>query len=244
VNRAELRSRPRARQLGFTLVEIALAVVIIALLAGAILKASQLVDSSRVRTLASTTTGVQSAYFAFQDRYGRVPGDWNAADASDAIGVAITGGGNDSGRLDTTPADPWREANALWEQLAKGRFIHGNYAGTAGVEPTFDNGMTPLNVYNRPIIVGRTSDFEGSSGLHRQVVVGRGAPGGILRELDVKLDDGNPDQGTLRATQDDASITVFTGVHNWGGGQASCMDGTPDWNVDPEAEDCNAVLLF
>lgn len=228
---------------GFTLVEVALVLVIVALLIGGILKGWQMVQSSRVRDLAATTTSVQSAYFAFYDRYGHVAGDWNAADAGAAIGVPVTGGGDDSGHLDTPPATPWTESNAFWEQLAKAGFIRGTYPGTAA-EPTLDNDLTPLNIYNRPIIIGRTPDFEGAAGPRRHVIVGRGAPVGAMRELDLKIDDGKPHEGNVRATLDDAAISVFVGGNSWGGSEAACVDATPEWDGNAEAADCNALLLF
>ena len=233
-----------ARASGFTLIEIALALVVIALLIGGVLKGLQLLQSSRVRNLASTTTSVQSAYFAFQDRYGHVPGDWNAVDAGNAIGGPVTGSGNDNGRLDTFPGDPWTESNAFWEHLAKAGFINGSFQGTAATEPTLLNGLAPLNVFQWPIIIGRTPDFEGAGSQHRHIVVGRGAPAELLRELDVKLDDGIPDQGKVRATVDDGAVTVFGGTNFWGGRETACVNGVPEWDVNAGAQDCNAVLLF
>lgn len=233
----------RRRSAGYTLIEVALALVIIALLVGGILKGWQLVQASRVRTLIETSSAIQSAYFAFHDRFGRVPGDWNRVAAGAAIGVPLNGGGNDSGRLDTTPGDPWTESNAFWEHLAGAGFIHGEYRGTPA-EPTVDNERTPLNVFNRPIIIGRTADFEGATVVRRHVIIGRGAPVGMLRELDNKLDDGKPGRGRVRATVDDAAVTVFGGANLWGGSDAACVDAVPDWNVNAESDDCNALLLF
>jgi len=226
------------------LVEVALGLVIIALLIGGVLKGWQMVQSSRVRTMAATATSVQSAYFAFSDRYGHVAGDWNAAAASSAIGELVNGGGNDSGHIDTPPADPWTESNAFWEQLAKAGFINGVYQGTPATEPTLDNDLTPLSVMQRPMIIGRTSDYEGAATPRRHIIVGRGVPVGLLRELDTKLDDGKPAAGKLRATLDDAGITVFAGVNFWGGRESACVDAGPDWDVNASARDCNALLIF
>jgi prepilin-type N-terminal cleavage/methylation domain-containing protein len=237
------RSSGRRRPAGFTLVEVALVLVVIALLVGGILKGWQLIQASRVRTMAETSTAIQSAYFAFHDRFGRVAGDWNAVDAGNAIGATLNGGGNDSGRLDTTPGNPWVESNAFWEHLAKAGFIHGSFQGTAG-EPTLENNRTPLNVFQRPIIIGRTTDFVGATSTRRHVMVGRGAPVGMLREVDNKLDDGRPHRGRVRATVDDAGVSVFGGANFWGGSDAACVDAVPAWNVNAESEDCNALLLF
>ena len=235
---------PGPGQCGFTLIEVALALVIIAILISGMLKGWQMVQSSRVRTMAATTTSVQSAYFAFYDRYARVAGDWNAVAAGTAIGQTVNGGGNDSGHLDTTPGDPWTESNAFWEQLAKAGFIRGIYHGTPATEPTPGNDLTPLNVFQRPIIIGRTTDYEGAGAAHLHIGVGRGAPVGLLRELDTKLDDGKPDQGRVRATLDDGGISVFGGTNFWGGREAACVDAAPIWDVNAGAEDCNALLLF
>jgi len=238
------RTTIEPRQRGFTLVEVAIALVIIALLIGGVLKGWQMVQSARVRTVISTTTSIQSAYFAFYDRYGHVAGDWNAVDAGNAIGGTVNGGGDDNGRLDTPPGDPWTESNAFWEQLAKAGFIRGVYQGTPATEPTLDNDLTPLNVFQRPIIIGRTPDFEGASVPRRHVIVGRGAPVGLLRELDTKLDDGKPDQGNVRATVENSAVSVFGGTNFWGGRESACVDATPDWDINAESPDCNALLIF
>jgi type II secretory pathway pseudopilin PulG len=234
-----IRSRKVA---GFTLVELALTLVVIALLIGGILKGWQMVQSARVRSVAENATAIQSAYFAFQDRYGHVAGDWNAAQAGTAIGTTVNGGGDDSGHLDTLPADPWTESNAFWEQLSKAGFIRGTFTGDA-VEPTLDNDLVPMNVFQRPMLIGRTSDFEGATAPRRHVIVGRGAPAELLRELDTKLDDGRPHQGNVRATVDDAGISVFGGTNRWGGRDASCVDAGSNWDGDA-VDDCNAVLIF
>jgi prepilin-type N-terminal cleavage/methylation domain-containing protein len=233
----------RPRQSGFTLVEVAVGLVIVALLLGGLLKGWQMVQSSRVRTLASTATSVQSAYFAFFDRYGHVAGDWNAVDAGKAVGSPVNGGGDDSGHLDTPPADPWTESNAFWEQLAKAGFIRGVFNGTAA-EPTLNNDLAPLNSFQRPLIIGRTADYEGAGATRRHIIVGRGVPAGLLMELDTKLDDGDASAGKVRATVDDAAVTVFAGTSHWGGRDSACVDAGGAWDVDAGAQDCNALLLF
>ena len=56
------------KQRGFTLVEIAIVLVIIGLLLGGILKGQELITAARVRNLADQSAGVQAAYYGFIDR--------------------------------------------------------------------------------------------------------------------------------------------------------------------------------
>jgi len=245
------------KQRGFTLVEIAIVLVIIGLLLGGILKGQQLINSARVRNLADTSAGIQAAYYGFLDRYRRIPGDWNQASATTAIGVAIAapaaGATTDNGRIDTTVALPWLESNAMWEQLASAGFIQGSYAGTNAV-PTQANGLTPLNAFNTPIIVGITAEYFDVAAappgrLH--MVVGRNIPVDVMRELDVKVDDAAPRSGDMRATLPVATVFVGGPVGGWGGMTATCtvasaVPGDPPfiWNITGNDQDCNAVIIF
>lgn len=52
-------------QRGFTLIEIAIVLVIIGLLLGGVLKGQELVTSARVRNLISAQDGVKAAFFGF-----------------------------------------------------------------------------------------------------------------------------------------------------------------------------------
>ncbi len=71
------------KQSGFTLVEIAIVLVIIGLLLGGILKGQELINSARVRNLADQNSGIQAAYYGFIDRYRQVPGDMTPQNATD-----------------------------------------------------------------------------------------------------------------------------------------------------------------
>ena len=112
---------------GFTLVEIAIVLVIIGLLLGGVLKGQELITSARVRNLADQSAGIQAAYYGFVDRFRQVPGDWPANLAGQAI-PGVANGGNGNGRLDRARTE-WTESLALWEQLSRAGFIQGPYAG-------------------------------------------------------------------------------------------------------------------
>ncbi len=69
-------------QRGFTLIEIAIVLVIVGLLLGGVVKGQELISSARVRNMISQQEGVKAAFFGFQDRYRALPGDYAAADTS------------------------------------------------------------------------------------------------------------------------------------------------------------------
>lgn len=235
----------KTKQSGFTLVEIAIVLVIIGLLLGGILKGQELINSARVRNLADMTTGIQAAYFGFIDRYRRVPGDMGQAAAENAIGQTINTGGNDNGRLDTpTGGTVWTEPNSLWEHLSKSGFIQGAYLG-GDTEPTTTSNQTPLNAFNNIVVLGRTDDYQGTSADRLNLVIGRGIPVNILRELDLKVDDGLPETGVLRLSVEDGGVAPsFASI---GASAAGCSDTTPTpsiYDISADVQDCNAVFLY
>ena len=64
---------------GFTLIEIAIVLVIIGLLLGGVLKGQELITGARVRNLISQQDGIKAAFFGFQDRFRALPGDYASA---------------------------------------------------------------------------------------------------------------------------------------------------------------------
>jgi prepilin-type N-terminal cleavage/methylation domain-containing protein len=231
------------RQSGFTLVEIAIVLVIIGLLLGGILKGQELINSARVRNLADTATGIQAAYYGFIDRYRRIPGDWNATGASQAIGLTITDGGNDNGRIDndTGGVADWKEPNAIWVQMAAAGFIQGSYGGGT-TAPNNANGIAPLNAFNNVMILARTDDFLAAPAARLHLLMGAGIPVDVMQELDLKLDDGTPDAGDLRATLSTGALLGPAAE-----GDATCITGTAPnlvWDIRSDSQGCNAVYIF
>src|SRR5215510_7018073 len=67
--------RTNHRQAGFTLVEIAIVLVIIGLLLGGILKGQEMITQARIKNIVNDFNGITAAYFSYQDRYRAIPGD-------------------------------------------------------------------------------------------------------------------------------------------------------------------------
>src|SRR5437016_12869862 len=68
------------RQQGFTLVEIAIVLVIIGLLLGGILKGQEMITQAKIKNVIADFSGVSAAYHGYQDRYCAIAGDDPNAD--------------------------------------------------------------------------------------------------------------------------------------------------------------------
>ncbi|MCP4077889.1 MAG: prepilin-type N-terminal cleavage/methylation domain-containing protein, partial [Gammaproteobacteria bacterium] len=60
---------------GFTLVEIAIVLVIVGLLIGGVLKGQEMVTNAKLKRIESDNAGLATAIFSYQDRYRQLPGD-------------------------------------------------------------------------------------------------------------------------------------------------------------------------
>ncbi len=245
------------RQHGFTLVEIAIVLVIIGLLLGGILKGQELINSARVRNIADTNSGVQAAYYGFVDRYRAVPGDMIKTAAATAIGTTINSGGNGNGRLDSfsgSGGDEWQEAAALWEHLWKAGFIQGSYNGVDSSnavptdEATYREAGSPVNPFNGSMILFRTADYQTepapapAASTRLNLVMGRQIPVNIARELDTKLDDARPLTGVVRLVT--ASGVTFSGIGDYNN-SPDCKTATGnDYDIAGDSQDCNVLYLY
>lgn len=234
------------KQMGFTLVEIAIVLVIIGLLLGGILKGQELINSARVRNLADQNSGIQAAYYGFIDRFRQVPGDFPSANATTAIGTTITlpvasSTTDGNGQIDNT----LEEAAAVWEQLSKANFIQGSYSpGAVPADETAYAANAPVNAFNGSITLTRNADYTvdtGAASARLNLHLGRNIPVNIARELDVKVDDGVPNAGILRITSPNAP---WTSTH---AADATCIDTTPApdvYDIAKDAQNCGVSYLY
>ncbi len=69
-----MNSVTRQSQKGFTLVEIAIVLVIVGLLLGGVLKGQELIANAKIKQFTTEMEEVVAAAYAYQDRMGRFPG--------------------------------------------------------------------------------------------------------------------------------------------------------------------------
>ena len=65
----------KRNQSGFTLIEIAIVLVIIGLLLGGVLKGQELINSAKVKNLATDFKNIPVFIYGYQDKFRALPGD-------------------------------------------------------------------------------------------------------------------------------------------------------------------------
>ena len=231
------------KQTGFTLIEIAIVLVIIGLLLGGVLKGQELITSARVRNLISQQDGVKAAYFGFLDRFRSLPGDYSLATTNIAN---VTANGNANGQIEsaavcgTIPACQALEYIVVWEHLSRAGFINGSYTYAALPE---SSASAPTNPYVRYIQVIYDSVYGvGGGAIRHNIKTGNQIPSDILSEIDRKIDDGNPVTGVFQFSAYPGGTGASAGTAPTGGAAGTCYDGTT-WTA-PTVSNCGGASLL
>ncbi len=191
----------KSRQSGFTLVEIAIVLVIIGLLLGGVLKGQELINSAKVKNLAQDFRNIPLFIYGYQDRFRALPGDDGQAAAhvtgatvatTPAAAPAARSNGVIEGAWDSTTQTD--ESYLFWQ--------HVRLAGlAAGPTAAADTNYVPRNADGG--IIGITTNDNAApyiAGMRGTYLVCSGAVlGRYVRQLDTTIDDGCPNTGTLRA---------------------------------------------
>ena len=181
----------KTMQKGFTLVEIAIVLVIIGLLLGGILKGQEMIAQAKIKNVVADFSGISAAYYGYQDRYRAIPGDDpNAATRWAGATVHATatevGNGRVQGKYNSTANTD--ESRMWWDHLRRAGFVAGN-------------GYTqPFNAVTGMIGV-QTGDAAGATalgGFGGLIVCSANLPDKIAIAVDTQMDDGVIGTGTVR----------------------------------------------
>jgi type II secretory pathway pseudopilin PulG len=233
---------PRASA-GFTLVEIALILLIIGFLVALVTQGQQLIRNARVRGLIAQQDAVEAAVRGFEDRYKALPGDYRDASATLQCNPACPNG-NGNGRIDVGGAPP--EYILVWAHLWGAGFLNAEFSATSATsQPGADN--TPRNVYGAymQVVFDKNWGFSANPVQRHNIKTGNGIPVDAIAEVDRKVDDGLPTSGRLQF-----SPYAAEGVPpQWGGLAGSCTsqdvsDRSTEWNANSSVGDCGAATLL
>lgn len=185
------------KQTGFTLIELAIVLVIIGLLLGGVLRGQELINSARVKSLITELKNVQVYIYGYQDRFRALPGDDQQAVAH-VNGVAATSGGHVQNAViqgawnSNTQTD---ESYLFWQ--------HVRLAGLAsGSTDLGAANYGPLNSSGGQIGVQSVNGFAIAGLQGAYVACSAGILGRFAEQIDVTLDDGDTDGGSVRAFVD------------------------------------------
>lgn len=199
---------PRARrERGFTLVEIAVVLVIVGLLIGGILKGQEMITNAKIKRIESDNASISAALHSYQDRYHELPGDDPEAEArfdQYAAGSGFNGdgdtriGGVGAPAVWNMPPDNTAvENNSLWAHLRASGLVSGGATDR----------RQPTNAYGGMIGVQAQAFPTAITTWYRHAIVFGRVPGSIARVLEARLDDGLRDAGDIRARESPAPGT-------------------------------------
>jgi prepilin-type N-terminal cleavage/methylation domain-containing protein len=207
-------------QSGFTLVEIAIVLVIIGLLLGGVLKGQELIENAKVKSVINDFNGIKAGYYGYQDRYRRLPGDDGPLATLTARGgswAAMTVAGNNDGVIVApvaqtfTPAAAASENVLFFRHMRAAGLITGNPAD--GAAAPFAAAL-PRNAYGG--LIGITNATVLGYAQDTLLICAGSIPGKAAASIDNQLDDGAPGTGSVRATQgaNNAQPAAAAGAYN------------------------------
>ena len=215
-------------QRGFTLVEIAIVLVIVGVLLGGVLKGQSLIASAKTNGVIRDMQALQAAVYGFQDRYQALPGNLSNA-------ATVVGNGAVNCTADCNDADIAGAGNIslAFNHMVAAGLIPGpapasQLTGNMGV--ILGSPDMPTNPWGGRMFIWTSAAYAGTGAAALGVYTGPAVPSSVLAEIDRKIDDGFPTTGSFRAGFPDV-------------GTATCLDVANNLWL-PDGPDCAGTLLF
>ncbi len=219
----------RRHQPGFTLIELSVVLVVIGLVVGGVLVGRDLINAAELRSTISQVQSFQTAEYTFENKYNAMPGDLTPGQATQLGFFSRPGGvgnGDGNGRIDDYSGGGGGsslrfggENHFFWTDLSAAGLMAGAFAdSTTGAITANTDAQIKAEVPEAKIgrgnyfhvIYTRNVSYGQRYLLHQITCIGcNGAGQGTLGNaltpteafnIDSKIDDGNPIQGSVLAT--------------------------------------------
>ena len=190
----------KRNQAGFTLIEIAIVLVIIGLLLGGVLKGQELINSAKVKNLSADFKNTPVFIYGYQDKFKALPGDdanvathvtGGTACTPAAAGLCAPGNGIIDGAWNATAITS--ESFVFWQ--------HVRLAGLApGPTDTASADYLPKNTVGGTIGVTNAANTAITGVKGSYIICSDSIAGKFAKQMDTTLDDGNTAAGSLQVT--------------------------------------------
>jgi prepilin-type N-terminal cleavage/methylation domain-containing protein len=228
---------------GFTLVEIAIVLLITGLLLTAVIQGQQLIQTARVRSVIAEQEAIATAILGFQDRYQALPGDYRQAPVFLPCNPTCPAG-NGNGRIED--AGTPNESIVVWNHLAGAGFLNAAFTATSATTAVSPDN-TPQNALGGFLQVAFDENWGFSTNNVRRhnIKTGNNLPVEIAAEVDRKIDDGLPTSGRFQFSPYAATAPA----PDWGGTGDRCVNqDSPGmdtvWNLAGGQSNCGGASVL
>lgn len=191
--------KPKNIHKGFSLIEVAIAIVVIGLVVGLSLKGRELIHTAKVNSVIDQVNSFRVATQMFTEKYGSMPGDFS--DAKNSIDESLENG-NGSGLISSLD-----DAKRFWSHLTKSGFLTAEFVAGFPVSKLGGYYSVSSDINENDglwlVLTRGTSDNKSFSGIISQE---------DAATIDKKYDNGDPSSGDIRTKKIEGNVAKPTDI--------------------------------